>query len=168
MSALQRPVVVHLGVAVGSALAMVALLSATTGHRLRPAWFVAVALAAAAISLAWRELGNRVIETRWQQRDPEVPHWRASESRVQFMSTWVQEATRNPEVYQRRIRPTLATIVASRLRHAHGIDVDFQPDAARAVTGEWLWGMVMGLQDRVLDVRRADPAGRRGRRAVNR
>lgn len=146
---LQRPVAVHLGAAVGSALVMVALLSAT-GHPLRPAWFVAVALAAAAISLAWRELGKRVIETRWQQRATEVPRWRSSESRVQFMSTWVQEATRKPEVYQRRIRPMLATIVASRLRHAHGIDVDFEPDAARAVTGEWLWEMVTGSQDRVL------------------
>ena len=149
MSALQRPVVVHLGVAVGSALVMVALLSAT-GHPLRPAWFVAVALVGAAISLAWRELGRRVIETRWQQREDDVPRWRTSESRVQFMSTWVQEATRSPEVYQRRIRPMLVPIVASRLRHAHGIDVDFEPDAARAVTGEWLWGMVTGLQDRVL------------------
>lgn len=149
MNALRRPVVVHVGVAVGCALVVVGVLSAT-GHPLRPAWFVAVALTAAAISLAWREMGLRVTETRWPQREDEIPTPRGSESRVQFVSTWVQEATRNREVYQRRLRPLLVTVVASRLRHAHGIDMDFEPDAARAVTGEWLWELVTGLQDKVL------------------
>jgi hypothetical protein len=149
VNVLQRPVVVHVGVAVGSALALVAVLSAT-GHPLRPSWFVAVALASAAISLAWRELGSRVIESRWPQREDEAPRWRTTESRVQFVSTWIQESTRSPDVYRHRIRPVLATIVASRLRHGHGIDLDFEPDAARAVTGEWLWEMVTGKQDRVM------------------
>lgn len=148
-NAVRRPVVVHVGVAVGAALVVVAVLSAT-GHPLRPAWFVAVALTSAAISLAWRELGRRVTETRWPQRDDESPAPRGSETRVQFVSTWLQESTRNREVYQRRIRPLLVTIVASRLRHAHRIDLDFEPAAARAVTGEWLWDLVTGTQDRVL------------------
>jgi hypothetical protein len=53
-------------------------------------------------------------------------------------------------VFRRRLRPMLRTIVASRLRHGHGVDLDFEPDAARALTGDWLWQMVTGEQDRVL------------------
>jgi hypothetical protein len=144
-----RPAVAHLTVALSCALLTVAVL-AGTGHPVRPLWFAAAALAGAAISLAWRELGAGVVETAWPQRDDERPSARGSESRVQFMSTWLQEATRNPDMFGRRLRPVLVTIVASRLRHGHGIELDTEPDAARAVTGDWLWRLLTGPEDLVL------------------
>jgi hypothetical protein len=144
-----KPAVTHTSVALGCALLLVVVLAAS-GHPVRPIWFAAAALAGATISLAWRELGARVLETRWPQRDDERPSPRGSESRVQFMSTWLQEATRNPDMFGRRLRPVMTGIVASRLRHGHGIDLEAQPDAARAVTGDWLWRLLTEREDRVL------------------
>lgn len=147
-----RPVVAHFSIALCCALLAVAVLSAS-GHPVRPLWFAAAALAGAAISLAWRQLGAGVVETVWPQREDERPSARGSESRVQFMSTWLQEATRNPDMFGRRLRPVLVAIVTSRLRHGHGIDMASQPDAARAVTGEWLWRLLTDEVDRVLTYR---------------
>jgi hypothetical protein len=141
------PVLVNVGVALAVALALVVLLRAT-GHPLRPWWFVAAALAIGAVSLAWRQLGGLLVETDWPERAEQLRRPSGGERRVQYLATWMRESERNPDVFRDRIQPVLATAVRARLLRRHGIDLAVQPDAARAVTGDWLWEVVSGSEPR--------------------
>ncbi len=139
------PWVVHTGAALAVALGCVVVLRAT-GHPLRPWWFVAAALAIAAVTLAWRQLGELVAETDWPERAVDVPRPRGGERRVQYLATWLRESGSKPDVFDDRIRPVLENAVRGRLLRGHGIDLTTQPDAARAVTGDWLWQIVTGSE----------------------
>ncbi len=137
-----RPLLQHLGVAVAVCLLLVAAYG-IGGQQPRPIWFAAAALAGGLMSLALRELGSRVGSTNYPQRSwLDALSTRPGDSRTTFMAVRMQHGTRDRRGYDADLRPVLAELLDSRLRR-HGIDLSTDPAAARAVTGDWLWAMVM-------------------------
>jgi hypothetical protein len=49
---------------------------------------------------------------------------------------------KNPEYFQRALQPMLRELVDDKLRRTHGVDLQRDPDAARAMTGEPVWRLV--------------------------
>jgi hypothetical protein len=140
----------HLGISVLVSLVLVAVFGAA-GMAPRPLWFVAAALAVGFGTLAIRRLLPDVLETSWPGRHEEklaAMRTRSNDNRTQFIATWIQEAGRErragegSQTFVRRVRPLLLELTADRLRHRHGIDLDSEPERARALTGEQLWFLI--------------------------
>jgi hypothetical protein len=142
---LREPVVVYGGTALAAALAAMVVLR-IGGYPLRPGWFLAAAVAAAAVSLTTRQLGGAVAETDWPERVEAGLRPLGGERRVQYLATWVREARQNPDTFTDRIQPVLYEAVRARLLRGHGIDLTTDPGAARAVTGDRLWRIVTGRE----------------------
>jgi hypothetical protein len=73
---------------------------------------------------------RRPVPTRF-----EIPGLRAVETDVRM-------STANAFGVERRLKPVLRELAAWRLRRNHGIDLDRDPEAARAVLGDRLWPLV--------------------------
>ncbi|WP_350278524.1 hypothetical protein [Kribbella sp. HUAS MG21] len=140
----------HLGLAVLASLLLVAVFAAA-GMAPRPLWFVVAALAVGVVSLAIRLAMPQVVETSWPGRHDDnlaVLRARNSDTRTQFLATWLQESHRERRAgegsltFQRRIRPLLLELTTDRLVHRHGVDPEREPERARAITGEQLWALI--------------------------
>jgi hypothetical protein len=138
----------HLGLAAAACLLLVAAYG-IGGQQPRPAWFAAAALAGGLMSLALRRLGTGIPVTRWPQRTTVTGlSTRPGDSRTIFMAVRMQHGTRDRRGFDADLRPVLAELLDSRLRRNHGIDPAADPAAARAVTGNWLWALVMTTPER--------------------
>jgi len=145
----------HVGLTVLASLLLVATFAAA-GMAPRPLWFVTAALAIGFGSLAIRLIGPQVLETNWPGRQDELAVLRArsNDNRTQFIATWLQESSRErragegSQTFARRVRPLLLELTTDRLVHRHGVDPTLEPDRARAITGDRLWGLVTGDEKR--------------------
>lgn len=134
--------VLQAGVAVAACLVLVVILAAA-GTSPRTPWFVATALCAAIVATGIRLLADAVRGTDWP--DPvAAPMVRAynSDTRVRFLSSQLRQSTKDAHAFRHLVQPGLATLVNARLQRRHGIDATVQPDAARELTGDWLWDLV--------------------------
>lgn len=145
-----KMLVQHLGIAVLTSLALVAVFGAA-GMAPRPLWFVVAALAVGAVSLAIRLTMPQVIETSWPGRHDDtlaVLRARNNDTRTQFIATWLQESSRERRAgegsltFLRRVRPLLLELTTDRLVHRHGVDPEREPERARAITGDQLWALI--------------------------
>jgi hypothetical protein len=146
----------HLGLAVLVSLLLVGVLGAA-GMAPRPLWFVVAALAVGIGSLAIRMLLPQVLETNWPGRHDErlaALRIRTNDNRTQFIATWLQESSRErragegSRTFARRVRPLLLELTTDRLVHRHGIDPEREPERARELTGDRLWQLVAGDDQR--------------------
>ncbi|MFG1906304.1 hypothetical protein [Kribbella sp. NPDC048928] len=146
----------HLGLAVLASLALVAIFAAA-GMAPRPLWFVVAALAIGIVTLAIRLMLPQVIETDWPGRQDDAlasTRGRNSDTRTQFLATWLQESSRErragegSQTFARRIQPLLLELATDRLVHRHGVDPEQEPDRAREITGDRLWALITGDQKR--------------------
>jgi hypothetical protein len=151
-----KMLVQHLGLAVLASLALVAIFAAA-GMAPRPLWFVVAALAIGIVTLAIRLMLPQVIETNWPGRQDDGPasrRGRNSDTRTQFLATWLQESSRErragegSQTFARRIQPLLLELATDRLVHRHGVDPEQEPDRAREITGDRLWALIEGDQKR--------------------
>ncbi|HEU4949112.1 MAG TPA: hypothetical protein VFT31_18330 [Kribbella sp.] len=136
----------HLAIAIVADLILIAAFG-LAGTQPRPGWFVGMGLAIGFGSVAVRLLGPELIETSWPQRYDEelaAQRLRNNDSRTQFLATWVQESGRDPQTFERLIRPLLLELTRDRLLHRRGIDPEVEPDRARAVVGGGLWELISG------------------------
>ena len=148
---LDKVLLQHVGITVLASLLLVGVFAAA-GMAPRPLWFVTAALAIGFGSLAIRLIGPQVLETNWPGRQDELAVLRArsNDNRTQFIATWLQESSRErragegSQTFIRRIRPLLLELTTDRLVHRHGIDPEREPDRARALTGDRLWGLITG------------------------
>ena len=146
-----KVVLQHVGITVLASLLLVVVFAAA-GMAPRPLWFVTAAVAIGFGSLAIRLIGPQVLETNWPGRQDELAVLRArsNDNRTQFIATWLQESSRErragegSQTFIRRIRPLLLELTTDRLVHRHGIDPEREPDRARALTGDRLWGLITG------------------------
>ncbi|NIK62201.1 hypothetical protein [Kribbella shirazensis] len=145
-----KMLVQHLGIAVLGSLLLVGVFGAA-GMAPRPLWFVAAALAVGVVSLAIRLLMPQVLETSWPGRHDDnlaVLRTRNSDTRTQFIATWLQESSRERRAgegsltFVRRIRPLLLELATDRLVHRHGVDPEREPEQARAIAGDRLWALI--------------------------
>lgn len=146
MISTRRMVVQHLGISVGVALLLVAGFAAFK-YQPRPAWFVAVALAAGLVSVAVRLVGRRVTQTSWPEKGHVyVGTWRNNDSRAQFLATWLQESNRDAETFSRRVQPLMAELAATTLRARHGVDLEAEPERAKALLGVPAWELLTAAE----------------------
>lgn len=147
---LNKVLLQHVGITVLVSLLLVGVFGAA-GMAPRPLWFVAAALAIGFGSLAIRLITPQLIETNWPTRHDEqlaASRARSNDNRTQFIATWLQESSRErragegSQTFIRRIRPLLLELSTDRLVHRHGVDPTLEPDRARAITGEQLWGLI--------------------------
>ena len=153
---LNKVLVQHVGITVLASLLLVGAFGAA-GMAPRPLWFVAAALAIGFGSLAIRLIAPEVLETSWPTRHDEqlaAMRARSNDNRTQFIATWLQESSRERRVgegsqtFVRRVRPLLLELTTDRLVHRHGVDPTLEPDRARAITGDRLWGLITGDEKR--------------------
>ena len=153
---LNKVLVQHVGITVLASLLLVGVFGAA-GMAPRPLWFVAAALAIGFGSLAIRLIAPEVLETSWPTRHDEqlaAMRARSNDNRTQFIATWLQESSRERRVgegsqtFVRRVRPLLLELTTDRLVHRHGVDPTLEPDRARAITGDRLWGLITGDEKR--------------------
>lgn len=151
-----KMLVQHLGLAVLASLALVGIFGAA-GMAPRPLWFVVAALAIGLVTLAIRLMLPQVIETDWPGRQDDALaslRGRNSDTRTQFLATWLQESSRErragegSQTFARRIQPLLLELATDRLVHRHGVDPEQEPDRAREITGDRLWSLITGDQKR--------------------
>ena len=153
---LNKVLVQHVGITVLASLLLVGAFGAA-GMAPRPLWFVAAALAIGFGSLAVRLIAPEVLETSWPTRHDEqlaAMRARSNDNRTQFIATWLQESSRErragegSQTFVRRVRPLLLELTTDRLVHRHGVDPTLEPDRARAITGDRLWGLITGDEKR--------------------
>jgi hypothetical protein len=153
---LNKVILRHVGITVLASLLLVGAFGAA-GMAPRPLWFVAAALAIGFGSLAIRLIAPEVLETSWPTRHDEhlaALRTRSNDNRTQFIATWLQESGRErragegSQTFVRRIRPLLLELTTDRLVHRHGVDPALEPDQARAITGDRLWGLITGDEKR--------------------
>ncbi|WP_328523746.1 hypothetical protein [Kribbella sp. NBC_00359] len=153
---LNKVLVQHVGITVLASLLLVGAFGAA-GMAPRPLWFVAAALAIGFGSLAIRLIAPEVLETSWPTRHDEqlaAMRARSNDNRTQFIATWLQESSRErragegSQTFARRVRPLLLELTTDRLVHRHGVDPTLEPDRARAITGDRLWGLITGDEKR--------------------
>jgi hypothetical protein len=152
---LNKVLLQHVGITVLASLLLVGVFAAA-GMAPRPLWFVAAALAIGFGSLAIRLIGPQVLETSWPGRQDEsaIVRARSNDNRTQFIATWLQESSRErragegSQTFTRRIRPLLLELATDRLVHRHGIDPEREPERARALTGDRLWGLITSDEKR--------------------
>jgi hypothetical protein len=153
---LNKVLLQHVGITVLASLLLVGAFGAA-GMAPRPLWFVAAALAIGFGSLAIRLIAPEVLETSWPTRHDEhlaALRTRSNDNRTQFIATWLQESGRErragegSQTFVRRIRPLLLELTTDRLVHRHGVDPALEPDQARAITGDRLWGLITGDEKR--------------------
>ena len=151
-----KVLVQHVGITVLASLLLVGAFGAA-GMAPRPLWFVAAALAIGFGSLAIRLIAPEVLETSWPTRHDEqlaAMRARSNDNRTQFIATWLQESSRErragegSQTFARRVRPLLLELTTDRLVHRHGVDPTLEPDRARAITGDRLWGLITGDEKR--------------------
>ena len=146
----------HLLFSVAGGLLLIAAFG-LAGTQPRPLWFVAMSLALGFGSVALRLIFPQILETSWPTRQDEK--WaalrsRSNDNRTQFLATWVQESSRErragegSHTFARRIRPLLLELTRDRLVHRHGIDPALEPERARELTGDQLWELISGTEDR--------------------
>ena len=153
---LDRVLLQHVGLTVLASLLLVLAFGAA-GMAPRPLWFVAAALAIGFGSMAIRLIAPQVLETAWPTRHDEqlaALRTRSNDNRTQFLATWLQESNRERRVgegsltFVRRIRPLMLELTTDRLVHRHGVDPTTEPDRAKAITGEHLWNLITGDENR--------------------
>jgi hypothetical protein len=153
---LDKVVLRHVGITVLASLLLVGAFGAA-GMAPRPLWFVTAALAIGFGSLAIRLIAPEVLETSWPTRHDEqlaAMRTRSDDNRTQFIATWLQESGRErragegSQTFARRVRPLLLELASDRLVHRHGVDPALEPDRARAITGDRLWGLITGDEKR--------------------
>lgn len=146
MISTRRMIAQHVGISLGVALLLVAAFAAFK-YQPRPAWFVAVAVATGLVSAALRLVGHRVTQTSWPEKGMVyVGTWRNNDSRAQFLATWLQESHRDGETFTRRVQPMMAELAATTLRARHGVDLEAEPERAKALLGVPTWELITAAE----------------------
>lgn len=123
-----------------------------------------VATAAAALVALWHLVravapsagvpGGGVSRSRGRRSEPDggdAAYYRpVPDGMRRSVVSWERHLARHaesPASFARHLRPRLRDVVDERLRQAYGVTIGTEPERARAVLGEPLWGMLTGAGD---------------------
>lgn len=156
-----HPLAPHLLAAVALTTLTIGVIAAA-GGRARIPFVLAVTVAVMVLRLALRRIDAAVATIAWPLAVGGSEHLaRPSSSidaRTTFLEISLRRSTEDAFAFTRRLQPSMRAVAGERLRRAHGIDIDVDPAAARAVIGQDLWTMLTEPTPRPVSARRLHDA----------
>jgi hypothetical protein len=130
-----------LAVSLGCAV-LVLVVVALAGWTPRVEYVLALAAVAAVTTVALRRVGASMVEAMWPLPFPPEPVTPGVDTRVGALESLVRRSAEDPAIFERRLQPLLADVVAHRLRREHGVDLDADPADARRLLGDEAWTLL--------------------------
>ncbi len=137
-----RPWLVALVLSIGASVALVLFTNLSGGYANVP-WFLSMGIGVGATLACLWLIGGRIVGWRWVEQDTRPIEKGLS---VDVAVRGYLAALDRPAQLTHTVQPLLHAALADRLRRYHAIDLDTEPDRARAVTPAALFGVATSAQ----------------------